>query len=112
MVTKETVAALFAHGQMVTVKWPGSGELIVGLQRHMIDDAMAEWEKLSADDRGRRMRSVQKAIKRATKRVKNGKATQHDTEELAADIALFIGHELVHADGERWLVKSPTKFDH
>lgn len=58
MVTKETVAALFAHGQMVTVKWPGSGELIVGLQRHMIDDAMAEWAKLSADDRGRRMRSL------------------------------------------------------
>ena len=111
MVTRETVARLIDTGEMVTVRWPESGDLRVSLQRHMIDDAMVLWPTLEPSDRNRRMGSVRKAIKRTTKKIKQGRATGKDSDDLAADVALFVGHELVYADGERWLVKGPTSAD-
>lgn len=111
MVTRETVAALIDAGQMVTVKWPGSGDMFISLQRHMIDDAMVVWGELAAADRMQRMGSIRKALKRATKRIKQGRASAREHDEFAADVALFVGHELVYADGERWLSKGPTSAD-
>lgn len=108
-VTRETVAALLDAGQIVTVSWPGSGDIRISLQRHMIDDAMAAWSKLEVGDRAQRMGSVRAAIKRATKRMKQQRAASREIDELAADVALFVGHELMFGDGEKWLSKNPTR---
>lgn len=98
---------LMAEGELVSCKWPGCGPLTITIQRSMLEEAMNEWLTISLESRLRTLQSVRSAIDRATRRVQSGKAKNKDMDHLAADIALFIGHELVYSDGEKWLVKNP-----
>jgi len=50
---------------------------------------------------------VQKALKRGTARVEKRTATQQESDNLAADAALWLAHELLYGNGERNLVKNP-----
>jgi len=111
MATKKDIAQLLDGGEMVTVRWPGSGELEISIERHMIDDAISEWEKLGRAARRQNFSSVKREMKRVTRLMEQGSAHPQELSGLVADIALFIGHELVHSDGERWLVKGPTGDD-
>ena len=105
--TREKLIAAHKDDKLVSVKWPGSGDMAISLERHMIDNAMTEWCKLETLDRLTRMQSVRRSIKRTTKRLKKNRATQTEVDDLAADIALFIGHELAYGDGEKYLIKGP-----
>jgi len=99
----------FDEGRVVSFTWPGSGDLQIGLERHMIDDAMQRWAAMDAGDRASAMASVRRAMKRTTKRLKQNRAKPAEMDALAADIALFVGHELIYADGEKWMVKNPPR---
>lgn len=107
-VQAKLVAAL-DEGRLVSCKWPKSGDLFISLERHMIDQAMALWAGLDDADRGRRLISVRRAIERATKRLKKNRTNSREMDALASDITLFLAHELVYGDGERWLVKGPGR---
>lgn len=102
------VAAMLRAGDGVTCTWPGSGDMMITLERRMVDDAIAQWT-LRDDEAGREraMTSIRKAIKRANKHIERGTMTQKGANDMASDIALFLGHELMFSDGEKWLVKTP-----
>ncbi len=102
------VAAMLRAGDGVTCTWPGSGDMMITLERRMVDDAIAQWA-LRDDEAGREpaMASIRQAIKRANKHIERGTMTQRKANDMASDIALFLGHELMFADGEKWLVKTP-----
>lgn len=106
---KQAVLKAHDEGRLVHCTWPGADSLAISLERHMVDDAMTEWRRLDADDRWQRMQSIRKEIKRITKRMKQKRASPKEMDGFAADIALFIGHELLYADGERYLIKGPTR---
>jgi len=101
------VAEMLRSGDGITCKWPGSGDMIITLERRMIDDAFVQWKLRDEAGRERAMASIRKAIKRANKHIERGTMTQRKANDMASDIALFLGHELMFADGEKWLVKTP-----
>lgn len=103
----EKVAAMFRNGDGVTCKWPGSGDMVITLERRMINDAIAQWQLRDEAGREGAMDSIRSALKRANKRIARNKLSQQEANDLASDIALFIAHELVYADGEQWLAKNP-----
>lgn len=72
---------------------------------------MASW-RINPDEGSREgaMASIRAAIKRTVKRMKQKRATGKEMDDLAADIALWLGHELVFADGEKHLIKGPEQF--
>ena len=102
-------ALVQAHndGRLVTCRVPYGGDLAIALERHMVDQAMTEWNGKPEPARRSAMVSVLKEIKRVVKRMKQQKATGADMDGLAADVALWLGHELMFADGERHLIKGP-----
>lgn len=108
MSTKQAILDAYQNGTMVNCRWPGSGDMMLGITRNQIDGAMALWAAMDADMRARRMESVRREMKRGTKRVKSGRATQSQANNLAADVALWLSHEMVYGNGERWLIKGPT----
>lgn len=109
--TKEKLIDAYANGRMVQFTFPGGRDLVFGIERHSLDIAMTLWSVMNDDDRSQRMRSVLREIKRGTKRVKNGRATQRQADEFAADLTLWLAHELLYSNGEKWLVKGLTAAD-
>lgn len=105
------VQQLLAADAMVTCRWPDSGDLKISLERAQIEEAMALWIDVDETERQARMASVRQTIDHTTKRLKNGQAEPDEVDALAVDIALFLGHELLHADGEHWLVRNPAPQD-
>lgn len=104
---KEKIRKAFAEDRLITCLIPNSGNLILMIERHTVEQAMDEWTKRDAVSRRKSMESVRKSIKRVLKRVKTGKASQKEANDMAADVALWLGHELVFANGEQYLVKPP-----
>lgn len=103
---------LKAHDEnrLVTCKFPGGGNLSISLEKHMVEQSMRSWkDEIPPAERQRTLSSVMRAIKRVTKRLKKDIATQRERDELAADIALWLGHELMFSDGERHLVKGVAR---
>ena len=102
-----------AHDEkrLVSCKIPYGGDLVIALERHMVDHAIDEWRRTREGVRHFSMLSVLKTIKHTVKRMKRGRATGKEMDELAADVALWIGHELLFSDGEKHLVKGPTRED-
>lgn len=97
------------EGQLVSCRIPGGGNISIALERHMVDQAMAAWKGIPPADRERTFASVSRAIKRGVKRMKQKRARPAEMDALAADIALWLGHELVFADGEKHLIKGASR---
>jgi hypothetical protein len=108
MNTKDAILDAYQKGVMVNCHWPGCDGIRLGITRNQIDGAMALWTAMDAPARAQRMASIAKEMKRGTKRVKTGRASQAQANNLAADVALWLAHELVFGNGERWLIKGPS----
>lgn len=106
-------ALIKAHGEkrLITCRIPDGGDIMITLESHMVDQAMAAWKAMPEPERDRTIGSVRRAIKRTIKRLKKDRATQSERDALAADIALWLGHELLFSDGERHLIKGPDPSD-
>lgn len=103
-------ALVKAHGEkrLITCRVPGGGDMCIALEKHMVDEAMRVWRAMAEAERIGTLSSVRFAIKRVVKRMKQKRATGEEMDGLAADTALWLGHQLLFADGERYLVRGPN----
>ena len=106
-------ALMKAHNEkrLISCKVPGGGDMAIALEKHMVDQALKDWRDIPEIARASTLGSVRRTIKRAVKRMKQGRATDREMDELAADVALWLAHDLLFADGERHLIKGPSKED-
>lgn len=111
MNTQARIIDAYENGKMVNCRWPGSGQSMLGIERKQIDEAMTIWSAMPEHVRDQRMASVRREMKRGSKRLHRGTASQAEVDNFAADVALWLAHELVFGDGERWLVKGPSAND-
>ena len=102
---------LKAHDEkrLVSCRIPYGGDITITLEKHLVDQSMDGWRNKPALVRKIAMKSILRTIKRTVKRIKQGEASEEEMDELAADIALWLGHELVFTDGEKYLIKGPSR---
>ncbi len=102
---------LHAHDEdrLVSVAIPHGDGLVIALERHMVEDAFKQWRGMGRARRASAFASVCRAVKAGVTRVKRNRATADDMDALAADLALWIGHELAYSDGEKHLAKGPDR---
>lgn len=108
---REALAKAHDEKRLISCRFPGGGDFCIALERHMVDDSIREWLKMTPKERGAAMLSIRRQIKRGVKRFKQGRATGKETNALASDIALWLGHELLFSDGQRHLIKGPRRED-
>lgn len=99
--------------RLIACRFPGGGDMTIALERHMVDQAIEAWRTryTTPGERRKALDSVRGAIKRTAKRMKQNRACGNEIDAMAADIALWLGHELLFADGERYLIKGPSRED-
>lgn len=92
-------------GRLVSFKLPNSGGLALSVERHMLEQAMDYWHtEQNGDTRQHVIQSVREHLKAAIKRMKRGKMSDKEYDDLASDACLWLGFEMVYADGEKHLV--------
>jgi hypothetical protein len=96
---------------LAACRLPYGGDIGISLDKCMVDQAMDCWRNTTAPDRKIAMRSILRELKRTIKRFKQRKASSKEMDDLAADMALWLGHELLYADGEKQLVKGLSRDD-
>lgn len=106
---REEILKAHDERRLVSCRIPYGGDITITFEKHLVDQAMDGWRNKSAPDRKSAMKSILRTIKRTVKRIKQGEASEEEMDELAADIALWLGHELVFADGEKHLIKGPSR---
>jgi hypothetical protein len=84
------------------------GDLHLAIERHVIDNAIIAWQTMPVDQHKKALWSIKKTLNRIIERVQKRTATQQESDNLAADAALWLAHELLYADGERHLRKNPS----
>lgn len=105
---KMKLVASLAQGNVVSFRLPFPGGYSLCVERHMIEEAMDHWSTdHDAARRKRAMTSIERAMKRVYKRLRKNTATGKEMDELAADSALWLGHQLLFSDGERYLIANP-----
>jgi hypothetical protein len=106
----EIVEALIeanSKDKVVSMSLPNS-DFVIAFERHMLDESMARWSVMNEADRNYTMSNVRAALKRGVKKLKKNTAKPKDMDNLAADCALFLAHELMYGDGEKYLTRVPT----
>jgi hypothetical protein len=108
---REALAKAHDEKRLVSCRVPNGGGIAMALEQHIVEDAINSWRSSGDDESARKalLSSISRSIERVVERVKQGKATDGEMDDLAADVALWLGHELLYADGERHLVKGPSR---
>ena len=106
---RDKLLRAYDENRLVSVRIPSGDGLVIALERHMVEDAFAQWEGMGIARRASAFASVCRAVKAGVKRVKRNRASADDMDALAADLALWIGHELLYSDGEKHLAKGPDR---
>jgi hypothetical protein len=110
----EVIAALLqaeSEKRLVSCRIPRAGDLCISFERHMVEQAMHCWKDMTPRARRIGNASVRLSIKRGVRRMRAGahKIPQKDMDALASDVALWLAHEILFADGEKHLIKNPSK---
>ena len=108
---RDALNKAYDDGRLISCRFPGSGKIAISMERHMVDEAISYWSKEDHGQHSFVLGSIMRAIKSTTKRLKKRKATPAQMDALAADIALWLGHAMLHGDGENYLVKGPKPTD-
>lgn len=115
MTTQEQAQAklIAAHkeGKLITCRFPYGSDMLISLERHMVEQGFASWKNIPEPDHGRVLSSINRSIKHVVKRMRKGKATGPEMDAMAADISLWLAHRLMFADGEKYLQKGPSRED-
>jgi len=83
------ISDAFANGKLVTFSLPDSADIRLSIEKHSVEQGMGYWREMSDEQRRHAFWSVQKALKRGTARVEKRTATQQESDNLAADAALW-----------------------
>jgi hypothetical protein len=109
--TRHKLITAQAEGRLVTCKIPGGGDLSIAFERHQLEQALEAWRAMDDAERGPMIRSVRNAIARTLKRIKRNKASQKEFDAFASDMQLWLGWEMLYADGEKHIIEGPTEED-
>lgn len=108
----EIAAALkeaFAAGAMLAFEPPGSGGLVMAVERRQVEQAMSLWSVMPAPIREDRISSVRREVRRGFKRI--ARLSQKERDDHATDCILLLAHDLVFADGDTMLRDMPQMPD-
>jgi hypothetical protein len=107
---RELMLKAYDEKRLITCRYPyGGNDDAIGLEKHMVDQAMEAWRDTPAPERKIVMASVLRNVKRTVKRFKQRKASSQEMDNMAADVALWLAHELLFNDGEKHLTKGPDR---
>lgn len=107
----ENLIAAANAGTLTTFRLPGGGDLALSIDGTMMRQAQEGWADCPAERRRKTFESVKRAVKRGLKHHKRHGLSQKERDEWASDCALWFVHELLYADGEKYLTKGPQESD-
>lgn len=90
---------------LVSFSLPGWNGAALSITPDMYEQGINEWKVMHPAQRDRIMQSVRRSVKRLHRRVIMGRASREEVDAFAADAALWLTHDVLFADGERYLVK-------
>jgi len=96
-----------AHDEKTLISFalPGWGSDRLSITPDMYQQGVDAWKAMHPAKREQVMGSVRRSVKRLHRRVTSGRASRQETDAFAADAALWLTHDILFADGERYLVK-------
>lgn len=106
---KADILKAYDDKTLISFSLPGWGGYALSITTDMYQHGIHAWKAMHPAKRQQIMRSVRRSVKRLYRRMAMDRATREELDVLAADAALWLTHDVLFADGEKYLVKGPDR---